>query len=117
LKASHSPDPTCSLKRELFAALLPVNLESPLDHRAEQIGHRFIIAGQAGAHCGKILLPFSTCLSSHLLWCFTAQVVRNEPELFECGFEVVDDFLGDDIKCELWEMVPDSFISPTIFIP
>jgi hypothetical protein len=25
------------------------------------------------------------------------KVIRNQPELFQRGFEVVDDFLGDDV--------------------
>ena len=42
----------------------------------------------------------------------TSKVVRNQPELFEGGFEVIDEFLGDDVKYELWEMVPGTFFLP-----
>jgi hypothetical protein len=40
---------------------------------------------------------------------FPAKIIRDQAELFQGGFEVVDDFLGDDAKYELWEMVPDTF--------
>ena len=37
--------------------------------------------------------------------------LSNQSKLFEGGFEVVDDFLGDDVRYDLREMGPDTFIS------
>mgnify|MGYP000682775495 CR=1 FL=1 len=55
--------------------------------------------------------------SGHLLRSVPTKVIRNQPKLFEGCLEVVDDFLGDDVTHELWEVVSDTFISPTsIFI-
>jgi hypothetical protein len=35
--------------------------------------------------------------SGHFLRSVTAKVIRDQPELFQRGFEVVCDFLGDDV--------------------
>ena len=32
---------------------------------------------------------------------FPAKIIRNEPKLFKGRFEVVDDFLGDDVEYDL----------------
>ena len=44
------------------------------------------------------------------LRCFLPKVIRNQPELFQSRFEVVDDFLGDDVGYDLWQMVSDTII-------
>ena len=35
--------------------------------------------------------------SSLYIGLFPAKIIGNQPELFEGGFEIVDDFLGDDV--------------------
>jgi hypothetical protein len=41
---------------------------------------------------------------------FLPQVISNQPKLFQRRFEVVDDFLGDDVGYDLWQMA-DTIIS------
>jgi hypothetical protein len=38
--------------------------------------------------------------SGHFLWSVTTKVIRNQPELFERRFEIVDDFLGNETSRE-----------------
>ncbi len=38
-------------------------------------------------------------------------VIRNQPDLFEGPFEIIDNFLGDDLGDDLWEMDPNTIIS------
>ena len=58
------------------------------------------VPGQDRIEYSSVRLSLEKIRSYSVLWGL-AKVNRNQPELFKDGFEVVDDFLGDDFGDDL----------------